>query len=73
MRDWFKKREFEDKLMELRSADFGLDRKVIATIVTANNAGEQDYGDFIWRLLVAQRSLSQAAGSVIKRPDRVAA
>ncbi|MFL6530354.1 MAG: asparagine synthase (glutamine-hydrolyzing) [Chthoniobacterales bacterium] len=73
LREWFKKREFEEKLKELRSADFGLDRSVIGKIVRANNSGEQDHGDFIWRLLVAQRSLRRAASLAIDQRARVAA
>lgn len=73
LRDWFRKREFEDKLQALKSADFGLDRGVIAKIVSANTAGEQDHGDFIWRLLVAQRSLRQAVQRQATPPAYAAA
>ena len=67
------KREFEEKLDELRRADFGLNRSAIAKIVSANNSGEQDHGDFIWRLLVAQRSLRQSARLGSERRAPVAA
>ena len=33
LREWFKKREFEDRLDDLKKSDFGLNRAVIADIV----------------------------------------
>ena len=52
LREWFKQKDFEEKLRNLRESDFGLDRTVIAEIVDANKTSKQDYGDFIWRLFV---------------------
>ena len=52
LREWFKQKDFENKLKDLEDDDFGLDRGVIARIVSANKASKQDYGDFIWRLFV---------------------
>lgn len=54
LREWFKHKDFEEKLVNLTENDFGLDRAVIAEIVDANKASKQDYGDFIWRLFVLQ-------------------
>ncbi len=55
LREWFKKKEFEDRLKELEKNDFGLNRAVIAEIIEANKSSKQDYGDFIWRLFVLKR------------------
>jgi asparagine synthase (glutamine-hydrolysing) len=55
LREWFKQKEFEDKLKELQEKDFGLRPAVIGDIVNATKTGRQDYGDFIWRLFVLQK------------------
>jgi asparagine synthase (glutamine-hydrolysing) len=55
LREWFKQKDFEDKLTDLKQSDFGLNRDVISDIVRTNKMGEHDYGDFIWRLFVLQR------------------
>ena len=56
-RQWFKKRAFEDRLDDLKKSDFGLNRAVIADIVSANNSSKQDYGNFIWRLFVLKECI----------------
>ena len=58
LREWFKRDQFQSRLVELETDDFGLDRSVIAGLVKANRTGEQDYGDFIWRLFVLRRCLN---------------
>ena len=58
LREWFKKKTFEDRLSELATNNFGLDRKVIAEIVNATKSSKQDYGDFIWRLFVLKNWVS---------------
>jgi asparagine synthase (glutamine-hydrolysing) len=58
LREWFKRDDFDERLEDLIETDFGLDQSAIAAIVAANHSGEQDHGDFIWRLLVAQKSLT---------------
>jgi asparagine synthase (glutamine-hydrolysing) len=55
LREWFKQDQFEDRLTELEQTDFGLDGAVIGPIVRANASGQQDYGDFIWRLFVLKQ------------------
>jgi asparagine synthase (glutamine-hydrolysing) len=59
LREWFKQKEFEDKLKELERNDFGINGAVILEIVNANKESRQDYGDFIWRLLVLHNWLKQ--------------
>lgn len=59
LREWFKQKEFEDKLRELKENDFGLNPAVIADIVSATKTGRQDYGDFIWRLFVLQKWMNK--------------
>jgi asparagine synthase (glutamine-hydrolysing) len=55
LREWFKQKDFEEKLKNLEKSDFGLNRAVIGDIVKANKTSKQDYGDFIWRLFVLER------------------
>ena len=52
LREWFKQKDFEDRLADLERSDFGLNRRVVSEIVSANKNGKQDCGDFIWRLFV---------------------
>jgi asparagine synthase (glutamine-hydrolysing) len=52
LREWFKQKDFEDRLADLAGNEFGLNRKVIQEIVGANKSSKQDNGDFIWRLFV---------------------
>jgi asparagine synthase (glutamine-hydrolysing) len=52
LREWFKQDDFNERLRVLQRQDFGLNSAVIRDIVRANGTGQQDYGDFIWRLFV---------------------
>lgn len=52
LREWFMQEQFEGRLNDLTRGDFGLDRRVVQDLVTANKSGHHDYGDFIWRLFV---------------------
>jgi asparagine synthase (glutamine-hydrolysing) len=52
LREWFKLDDFNERLRVLQRQDFGLNSAVIRDIVRANGTGQQDYGDFIWRLFV---------------------
>jgi asparagine synthase (glutamine-hydrolysing) len=52
LREWFKKKDFESRLADLKTKEFGLNRAVISEIVNANNDSKQDYGNFIWRMFV---------------------
>jgi asparagine synthase (glutamine-hydrolysing) len=65
LREWFKQKEFEDKLQELKANDFGLDQAVIANVVNATQTGRQDYGDFIWRLFVLQKWATKREGAAL--------
>ena len=55
LREWFKQRDFAEKLKDLEESDFGLNGQIIAKIVDANKTSKQDYGDFIWRLFVLEK------------------
>jgi asparagine synthase (glutamine-hydrolysing) len=55
LREWFKQKDFDEKLNDLERKDFGLDQTVIRDIVEANRTSKQDNGDFIWRLFVLKR------------------
>ena len=50
MREWFKDKAFDSKLMTLYEDDFGLDRKIIKQIIHDNKEGKVDLGNFIWML-----------------------
>ena len=65
LREWFKQRDFEEKLTNLEENDFGLNRAVIGDIVTANKTNRQDYGDFIWRLFVLQKWVNDESSTAI--------
>ena len=52
LREWFMQEQFEGKLNELGSGDFGLNREVVRELIAASKSGRHDYGDFIWRLFV---------------------
>jgi asparagine synthase (glutamine-hydrolysing) len=52
LREWFKQRDFNKRLTALEQSDFGLNSATIRDIVSANRSGNQDCGDFIWRLFV---------------------
>ena len=52
LREWFKQDDFNERLNALERSDFGLNGSVIGDIVQANRVGNNDYGDFIWRLFV---------------------
>jgi len=55
LREWFKQPDFQVRLNDLATKDFGLNQSVIADIVRENRSGRQDYGDFIWRLFVLKQ------------------
>ena len=65
LREWFKQKGFEEKLKTLKESDFGLNRTVIADIVTANKTNRQDYGDFIWRLFVLQKWVNDEVSAAV--------
>lgn len=54
LREWFKQDDFNERLNALTRRDFGLNRSVIGNIIKANRSGNNDYGDFIWRLFVLE-------------------
>ena len=55
LREWFKAKDFNVRLNSLEREDFGLDSTVIREIVDTNRSGQNDYGDFIWRLFVLKQ------------------
>ena len=54
-REWFKRQEFDEKLNELATTDFGLNQSAVREIVRANRDREHDLGDFLWRLFVLKQ------------------
>ena len=59
LREWFKHKSFDDKLDDLKTSDFGLNRALITDIVKENKSSKQDYGDFIWRLFVLKKWMAR--------------
>jgi asparagine synthase (glutamine-hydrolysing) len=69
LREWFKSESFDDKLNDLATSDFGLNRALISDIVKENKNSKQDYGDFIWRLFVLKKWMTgKTPQEVLKQP-----
>ncbi len=64
LREWFKQDGFSERLSALERCDFGLNNSVICDIVRANRSGDNDYGDFIWRLFVLKHWIDPPSGSL---------
>lgn len=62
LREWFKQEQFEKRLQNLASSDFGLNRTAIQEIVAAAKNGLHDYGDFIWRMFVLKHWHDKGGG-----------
>jgi asparagine synthase (glutamine-hydrolysing) len=58
-REWFKQKEFENRLADLQRSDYGLNREVVKEVVCAHKNGTGECGDFIWRLFILKRWLSR--------------
>lgn len=52
LREWFKSRNFEQRLEKLYTSDVGLNQAAIKKVVKANAAGEEDRGNFLWMLIL---------------------
>lgn len=60
LREWFKGRDFEQKLDRLRSWDGPVDGGALGRLIEETTTGRKDYGNLIWMLFVAERWLSPA-------------
>jgi asparagine synthase (glutamine-hydrolysing) len=59
LREWFKQKEFNVYLnSNLRSLENALDTNTIHKIISDNNSGKTDNGNFIWTLLMLNNKLS---------------
>jgi asparagine synthase (glutamine-hydrolysing) len=70
LREWFKQNDFNERLRSLERSDFGLNNSVISDIVQANRSGQNDYGDFIWRLFVLKNWMdgpTRSPATVVER------
>jgi asparagine synthase (glutamine-hydrolysing) len=65
LREWFKQDDFSERLSALERRDFGLSGSIIGDIVNANRSGNNDYGDFIWRLFVLQHWMEAPSRSLM--------
>jgi asparagine synthase (glutamine-hydrolysing) len=70
LREWFKQDDFNDRLSALARRDFGLNNSVISDIVQANRSGQNDYGDFIWRLFVLKHWIDAPTRSLEDAVDQ---
>lgn len=52
LREWFKDDSLENHLKKLCREDFGLNTKTIKEIIQKNLSSKQDFGNFIWGLIV---------------------
>ena len=55
LREWFKQDNFNERLSALERDDFGLNSSVISDIIEDHRGGQNDYGDFIWRLFILKQ------------------
>lgn len=65
LREWFKDRAFETVALESlsRLSTLGFDPRVIAELMDRNNRGGVDLGNFLWKLLVLERTCGGAAAA----------
>ncbi len=52
LREWFKGDALQPNLRKLCGQEFGVRRDVVQDIVSANESGKADYGNFIWILFI---------------------
>jgi asparagine synthase (glutamine-hydrolysing) len=52
LREWFKGDTLRAHLRKLSNQEFGVRRDVVQGIVSANESGKADYGNFIWMLFI---------------------
>jgi asparagine synthase (glutamine-hydrolysing) len=57
LRAWFRSGDFAASLGGTTLADWGMSDAAVKSIVQRHRAGEQDYGNLIWMLLVLQQTL----------------
>lgn len=55
LREWFKAKNFNSLLSTLYSSEWGLNNKIIKSIVDENISGQKDNGHFIWSLFILKR------------------
>ncbi|HUX56207.1 MAG TPA: asparagine synthase (glutamine-hydrolyzing) [Bacteroidales bacterium] len=53
--DWFRKKEFEDRLVKLKKSNIGFNKDIIDRIIKENNTGIRNNGNFIWMLFLYER------------------
>ena len=57
---WFKNKEFESSLKSLEFSSYlPLNKKVLSEIISDHKNGKENYGNFIWMLLILNKWLSQ--------------
>jgi len=58
LREWFKGNSFTEKLNSLETTPF-LNNKIIREIIQMNKSGKNDYGNFIWMLLILNKKIGE--------------
>lgn len=61
LREWFKGDSFDNKLENLANNPL-LDKEAIKYLISLNNAGKKDYGNFIWMLINLNKQIHLTAG-----------
>lgn len=57
LREWFKGKDFEGKLLDLSKDDVGLNQTAIKELVQRNSGGKEDLGNFLWMIFIYRRWL----------------
>jgi hypothetical protein len=57
LREWFKDGAFTERLNSLEKIPF-LSKKIIHEIISSNKSGIEDYGNFIWMLIVLNKTIN---------------
>lgn len=60
LREWFKDENNEFGLSTLYTQDFGLNMGAIKRVIEQNNSGKQDFGNFIWQLVVLKEIIQNS-------------
>jgi asparagine synthase (glutamine-hydrolysing) len=65
LRAWFRSGDFAAPLAGKTLSDWGISDAAVRSIVERHRAGEQDYGNLIWMLLVLQHTLETTVGGAL--------
>ncbi len=58
LREWFKQKEFVNRLTEMSEVNRLLDTDAFREVIELNESGQRDHGNFIWALLMLNQQLT---------------